>query len=433
LSDITDAATADVGGCPVAHGYDPLDPATLTNPFPQIAALRSDAPVAHMPSYDHYVVLKYDDIERMLFDRDSWSASNASSPLIPVCPAAQEVLNTGFKRVPTLNNADAPRHGPMRRAVFRCMTPARLNALEPMLREYCRELVLAIKDEPVVELVDKLTFPFPGYAAFSLLGFPASDTEQLRKWSSTRVMLTYGRLTDDQQVEVARDIVAFWRYCEAFVTSRMTDPVDDLTSDLGRYAAEHPDEVTEFDIVNMVYSMALAGHETTTNATGNGLRAILPLRDQWQMLIDQPELIPNAVEEMLRFDSPVFLHRRLAKCEVQFGDATIPEGGKVFMGLSPAGRDPEHFADPDTFDVLRDNAKDQLAFGKGAHLCLGAPLARLEMRIVFELLGEYTPNMELVPEQPFEYVPNALFRGLTELHVAPKGLAAAGLAAPASS
>jgi cytochrome P450 len=170
----------------------------------------------------------------------------------------------------------------------------------------------------------------------------------------------------------------------------------------------------------MVYSMALAGHETTTNAIGNGLLALLTNLDQWELLKSRPELAANAVEEIMRFDGSVFLHRRLAKTDVAFEGGTIPEGGKVFMGLGPAGRDPQHFEDADHFDITRENANQHFAFGKGAHLCLGAPLARLEIRIVLELLIELAPDIRLVPDQELEYIPNALFRGLRHLLVNPR-------------
>ena len=161
-----------MSACPVAHDYDPLAPSTLRDPYPVLTEMREAGPVFYLPELDHYIVTRYDDIERVLLDRDTWSASNASSPLNPVCPAAQEVLAAGFKRVPTLNNADPPRHGPMRKAVLACMTPRRLNALEPTLRAYAEDLVESFRNEPVVDFVAEFAFPFPGFAAFSLLGFP---------------------------------------------------------------------------------------------------------------------------------------------------------------------------------------------------------------------------------------------------------------------
>jgi cytochrome P450 len=414
-------------GCPVAHGYDPLDPDVVSNPYPTFNRLRDEGPVFYMPELDHYIITRYDDVEQVLLDRDSWSASNASSPLNAVCPAAQEVLAAGYHRVPTLNNADPPRHGPMRKSVLTVMSPRRLNALEPHLREYADNLVRGFKDEPTIDLVDRLAFPFPGYAAFSLLGFPPEDTERLKAWSAKRVLLTYGRLGEAEQVESAEYIVAFWKYCEGHIAARRAERADDLTSDLLDLADKKPDLLNDFDIVNMVYSMALAGHETTCNTIGNGMRALLTNRDQWQALIDDPSLIPNAIEEILRYDGPVLNHRRVAKVDTVVGGVTIPAGGKVMMCFAAAAHDPTHFDDPDAFEVARDNAELHLGFGKGPHFCLGAALARLEVRIVLDLLTTLTPAMELVPEQQFEYSPNALFRGMRAMMVAPKGL---GVLAP---
>jgi cytochrome P450 len=415
-----------VSGCPVAHGYDPLEPSTVLDPYPVFNRLRDEGPVFYLPDLDHYIITRYDDIEQVLLDRDTWSAANASSPLIPVCAAAQEILTKGFPRVPTLNNADPPRHGPMRRSVLTVMTPRRLNALEPTLRAYAERLVLGLRDEPVVDLVDRLAFPFPGYAAFSLLGFPPDDAETLREWSAKRVLLTYGRRSDAEQVEIADVIVEFWRYCERHVAARRAERADDITSDLLDLADTKPDQLNDFDIVNMVYSMALAGHETTCNTIGNGLRALLSERSQWQRLVDDPALIPNAVEEVLRYDGPVLNHRRVAKVDTEVGSVSIPAGAKVMMCFASAAHDPSQFPDPDAFDVGRADAELHLAFGKGPHYCLGAALARLEVRIVLELLTEHTPAIELVPDQVFEYSPNALFRGLRALMAAPQGLAAAG-------
>jgi cytochrome P450 len=410
--------------CPVAHEYDPLEPSIVLDPYPTLNRLRREGPVFYLPELDHYIVTRFDDIEAILMDRETWSAANASSPLMPVCPAAQEVLSTGFKRVPTLNNADPPRHGPMRKSVLAVMTPRRLRALEPTLREYAEHLVKGFRDTPVIDFVPAYSFPFPGYAGFSLLGFPDSDTETLKEWSRTRVLLTYGRLSEEEQVATARDVVAMWRYVEDFVARRAAEPVDDLTSDLVRLSRDKPEQLNEFDIVNIVYSIALAGHETTTNTIGGGMYALLRNRSQWQRLIDDPSLIPNAVEEILRFDGPVINHRRVAKVDTEIGGVEIPAGSRIMMCFASADRDPAHFGDDaDDLRVDRSEAEMHLAFGKGAHLCLGAPLGRLETQITLELLTTMTPDMELVPDQVIEYSPNLLFRSLKSLLVAPRGLA----------
>jgi cytochrome P450 len=408
--------------CPVAHGYDPLAPTTVLDPYPVFRALREEGPVFYLPELDHYIITRYDDVEQVLLDRDTWSAANASSPLMPICAAAQEVLAGGFHRVPTLNNSDPPRHGPMRKSVLSVMTPRRLNALEPPLRAYAEVIVRELATKDRVDFVDELAFPFPGYAAFSLLGFPPEDTDMLKEWSAQRVLLTYGRLSDEQQVEVANVIVAFWKYCEDHVAARRAQRADDMTSDLLDLADAKPDQLNDFDILNMVYSMALAGHETTCNTIGNGVLALLTNRSQWEAIVADRSLIPNAVEEILRYDGPVLNHRRVAKVDTTVGGVAVPAGAKVMMCFASADHDPAQFTDPDDFLVARENAELHLAFGKGPHFCLGAALGRLEVRIVLELLTEHTPKMALVPDQSFEYSPNALFRGLKALQVAPKGL-----------
>ena len=149
----------------------------MRDPFAVLNKLRDEGPVFYMPELDHFIITRFDDIEKVLLDRETWSASNASTPLNTPCPAAQNVLSGGFKRVPTLNNADPPRHAPMRKAVLACMTPRRLNALEPSLRTYAEALVRELADKPVIDFVDELAFPFPGFAAFTLLGFPVADTD----------------------------------------------------------------------------------------------------------------------------------------------------------------------------------------------------------------------------------------------------------------
>jgi cytochrome P450 len=158
------------------------------------------------------------------------------------------------------------------------------------------------------------------------------------------------------------------------------------------------------------------------NTIGSGLLALLRDQRQWQLLIDDPASIPNAVEEILRFDGPVLNHRRVAKVDTSIGGVDIPAGSRIMMCFAAADRDPTHFGDDaESFRVDRSEAEFHLAFGKGAHLCLGAPLGRLETQITLELLTTMTPDMELVPDQDLQYSPNALFRGLRSLLVAPHG------------
>jgi cytochrome P450 len=408
-------------GCPVTNDVDWLQQDFLVDPYPKLAQLRAASPVFFDEELGYYIVTRYADIEQCLIDRTTFLAQGASSPVWPPIAEAQQVLTEhGSKRVPTLNNADPPRHGPMRKAVFTCMSRARLAALEPELREYATGLVTALVERPVSDLVTDLTFPLPGRAGLGLLGIPVEDFDQIKAWSAGRVLLTYGHLAADEQVQVAKNVIAFWQYIEHYVDERNHDRGDDFTSDVLRYHDARPDEVTIDDIVNIVFAMALAGHDSTTNAMGNMLRHLLAHQDQWRALVDDRALIPNAVEESLRFDGPVSGHRRTVAFDTELGGVPLPAGAKLVLLFASADRDGTHFPQPDRLDVGRENAADHLSFGKGVHFCLGAPLARMEMRIALELLTEHAPGMHLVPGQDFPYVPITMFRSLEHLLVEPR-------------
>lgn len=402
---------------PASHAVPWFDPEFQHDPYPLLSQWREEGPVFHDSEFDHFVVTRYDDIEKVLLDRDTFAAANASSPIYPPCKEAQEILaREGYKRVPTLNNADPPRHAPMRKAVFTCMNRRRLLALESEVRLQAEKLVEGLAAKPETDLVADLAHPLPAHAALGLIGTPPEDTDKIKSWGDKRVLLSYGGLSKQEQMEVAENVGAFWRYCEDFVAQRDRDRRDDFTSDLLGYRDEHPDLVTIDDCVNIIYSMVLAGHESTTNAIASGLRHLLAARDQWQALVDDRSLIPNAVEESLRFDPPVLGHRRITACDTEISGVPLAKGSRLIMLFGSAHRDPRHFGDDaDRFDVRREDARTHLTFGKGVHFCLGAPLARLEMEVVLELLAERTPNLTLLDDQPMPYANNALWRTLTQL------------------
>jgi cytochrome P450 len=405
-------------GCPVLHHFDPLVQDFLASPYPVMSAWRGESPVFYEPTLEYYVVTRYRDVQRIMSDRTHFSAANASSPMWPVDDEAKQILDQGFPRVPTLNNADPPRHTVMRKAVLSCLPPRRFAALEPSLRDYARGLVERVVSEPVVDLVDTFTFPFPAFGAFSLIGFPAEDTDLIRDWCRPRVLLSYGRLPPSEQGAVATRVVEFWHYIEQFVHDRHAHLTDDFTSDLLRLHDADPDRVTEPDIVNIVYSMALAGHETTTNLLTNTIHALLSDRERWERLRADRSLIPGALEEGMRFDSPILCWRRIAREDVDVGGFTIPADAKVLLLFGSAHYDPDEFADPEVFDPGRANASDHFAFGHGAHYCLGAPLARLEGKIGLELLIEAAPEMHLAEHQP-RYSPTLVLHGIERLLVEP--------------
>jgi cytochrome P450 len=320
------------------------------------------------------------------------------------------------------------------------MSPRRLRALEPVVREWSAEQITRMIGMGRADVFSELAFPLPALTGFQLLGFPVEDLEMLKSWCADRVEFTYGRAAPEDHVRVATNVAAFWEYTNRFVALRIADPVDDLASDLARRHLEDPDAFTPRDIATVLFEMAVASHETTTNLLTNGLRRLLEQRAQWEALVEDPALIPNAVEECLRYDGSVVGWRRRAVEEVEVGGVTIPEGATVFVLFASANRDPAQFDDPERFDVRRRDARKHMTFGKGIHFCQGAPLARMEVRVCLELLTQMAPELTIVPEQDFHYVPNVVMRGPSSLWVdftapmaAPSPSTSAGLSAPSAT
>jgi cytochrome P450 len=201
------------------------------------------------------------------------------------------------------------------------------------------------------------------------------------------------------------------------VARRTQDPRDDFTSDLilardGEMPALNSQEMT-----TIVYGLLLAGHETTTSLLANALRRLLTDLDAWKEIGRDSSLIPNAIEEVLRLDSSVIAWRRKTTQAVEIGSVPVPADANLLLLLGSANRDPAVFENPDRFDIYRTNAKDHLSFGHGVHYCLGAPLGRLEARVVIEVLSERLPGLRLVPEQKLPFQPNTSFRGPLSLLV----------------
>lgn len=400
--------------CPVTTA-DPFSPAFLADPCAALDPLREEGPVHYSPVLDMWVVTRHADIDAIFRDPETYSAAIAQDPIYPLAEEARAVLATGFRAGATMSNCDPPKHTRIRRHNMRAFSARRIAAVEPQVRATAAELIDTALCEPEFDLVASLSFPLPASMIFTFIGFPPADTELLKSWCGKRTLFSWGQPSVGEQVEIAENMVRYWRYCEAFVDNRIAEPADDFTSDLARVHREDPGSLERDEIVGVVYGLSFAGHETTTNLTSNAVRRLLENRAQWEAIRSDPSLIPNAVEEVLRFDTSVIAWRRVTTRAVEIGGVAVPERARLLLSLASAGRDPRTFTDPDTFDVRREGAREHLAFGKGIHFCLGAPLARIEVRVVLELLIERAPDLELVPDQEFVFSPNVSFRGPQEL------------------
>jgi cytochrome P450 len=405
-------------GCPVAPGFDPLDRVFLADPFAVLAHLEGAEPVFYAPAIDYYVVTRYADIEAVFRDNETFSAANAQLPLVSLDRRAADILLAGGHRPqPSMVSLDEPEHRRLRGPAARALTPRRVAAMEPTIRSTLADLLDALDPSVPVDLVAGLTFPLPATVIFSFMGVPPEDYAQLKAWCGHRATLAWGRPAPDEQVEHATNMAAYRRYLRELVAAKHTDRADDFASALLAIHDEDPEALSHEDIASILFSLSFAGHETTNYLIGNVVRRLLEQPDRWARLVDEPPLIPNAVEETLRYDPSVPVWRRVTTRPVTLGGVDLPAGAKLFLWLAAAGRDPEVFDDPDEFCLERPNAKRHLAFGKGIHYCLGSALGKLEAQLALEELTRRYPTLRLVADQKLTFHPNISFRGPQRLLV----------------
>lgn len=406
--------------CPVTHEFKPFDPTYLKDPYRFFNPLREKHPVVYSPEYDLYLVTRYEDMVKILHDRETFLAANSTIAFRPPAPEAAAILQKGFPRKPTFTNADPPRHPKMRRSAQKCLNRERIEKTQRTLQQFVDQQIDKILEKPIADLVEDLVPELTLYAGFKLLGFPLEDTELVKSWCGKRILLTYGELPVEEQIVAAQNLVDFWDYCRKFVRSRQEQPADDLTTDLLELA-KVSDDLTVEDVDNMIYSLALASHETTANGILNGLIVVLKNRELWNQLVAEPGLIPNAVEELFRMNSPTFTHRRLTSCDTEIAGVPIPKGATIMMAMISGNHDERQFPDPETLNIHRPNANEHLTFGKYWHFCLGAPLARFEYNLVVERLTQRCPRMSMLPDQEIDYLPIVLVRAPDKLLVRPDG------------
>jgi cytochrome P450 len=402
----------------LAARFDPFHDPYLADPYPFFAEARAATPAFYSPNLDYWVVTRYHDIRYIFQTPKVFSAVNTLEPLQPICPAARRLLvEGGFRPIPTLTNSDPPGHSRVRRLANVAFTTRRVADMEPFVRELTGRFLKERAPSGRADLVRDLAWELPALVIFRVLGIPDEDVPRVKAGAESRLLLMWGRPSEDEQVRLARGMAAFWRYAEALVASRAEQPRDDFTSDLLLARDGDLPALSHHEVTQIVYELLFAGHETTTGMITNAFRQLLTHRQAWEEVCRDPSFIPNALEEVRRFDSSVIVWRRKTTQAVEIGGVPIPTGANLLLLLGSANRDPAVFDDAERFDIHRPNAKDHLSFGYGAHFCLGAPLARLEVRVVVEELSARLPSLRLVPGQSLRFQPNTTFRGPLSLLV----------------
>ncbi len=397
--------------------FDPFHPDHRRDPYPHYHALRESDPVQRHPLLPAWVLTRYCDVLAALRD-PRFSVDRTRSNLFRGSQSPLKQLGEGFRRA-FLNMMlfrDPPDHTRLRNLVNKVFTPRMVGSLRPRIQKIVDDRLDAVEERGEMDLVRDLADPFPVTVIAEMLGIPAADREEFRRWSRDLIALTEptALFTPGAADSAERSLGEMRSYFDGVVAERQAEPRDDLLSALAR-AGEDGDRLNGDELFAMSVLILIAGHETTANLIGNAVLALLRNPGERKRLVDDPSLIQSAVEEFLRYDSVVQATARIALEDCEIGGRTIPEGDALILVLGAANRDPAQFTEPDRLDLGRQENR-HLAFGFGAHFCLGAGLARLEATVALGTLLRRFPKLEGDVSEP-DWKPTALLRGLASLRL----------------
>ncbi len=407
-------------GCPVDNDFSPFNTEYQKNPYAILKEHRHDRPVFFSKKLNCLVLTRMADIVEVFLNPNVFSSENVQHPVTPICDAARDVLAAeDYDPLPVLSNGQPPNHTRVRKHAHAGFSPRRMKVLEPYVRRRVETLIdeMIAKGSPA-DFVDAVETSLSGETIYRFVGFPEEDDLTIKNWSANRLAFTWGKSSEDEQVLIAENMLAYWRYCAAYVEKRLNEPADDFTSELLAAHKANPEELEVREIVSIIYGLSFAGYEIVINLMSNCLINLLSNRSHWQSICNDPALIADAITEVIRFDSPQTGWRRLALEDTEIAGYKIPAGTELFLSLASANHDEEVFENPEVFDIFRENARAHISFGKGIHFCLGNRLAILQAKIVLETLAERLPALKLTENQKFSCYPNITLRGPDELWLA---------------
>jgi cytochrome P450 len=400
----------------VSAEFAPWDVAFVANPYPAYAELRARGRIHYDERTDHWLVPHHADVNALLRDRRFGRTylhvathAEMGRPEEPEwhAPFWTLIRNGMLDREP-------PDHTRLRKLAASAFTPRVVERLRPHIQQIADDLLDAVAGAGELDLVADLAEPLSVTVIAELLGVPEADRHLLRPWSARICGMYELNPTDETARRAVRASVEFSDYLGGLIAERRRSPRDDLISGLAQVVDEGGDRLSEGELIGTCVLLLNAGHEATVNATGIGWWTLLAHPDQLALLRADPALLPSAVEELLRWDTPLQLFERWVLEDAEICGVPVPKGAELGLLFGSANRDPAVFERADVLDLTRAH-NPHLSFGAGVHYCLGAPLGRLELQLSFATLLRRLPGMELVAEP--EWRPAYVVRGLKGLRV----------------
>jgi cytochrome P450 len=408
--------------CPI-HQIIPMHPAMLKEPYVMNERLRNEAPVFQDPTTGIFFISRYEDVVSMSMDHKTFSSTmpgRGTGSLASDDPEILEITEQGYPNVNTMLTQDPPLQRRYRKFVDGAFSPANLRALEPFIEATSHELIDSFAARGQCEFLSEFGVPLPLTVIASQLGVPLDDLPLLRKWTNAFIGNLSQQLDHEGMLQAARDIVEFQHYFVSRMEERRAEPRDDILSKVVNASIDGEKPLNDAECLSMLSQILVAGNETTSASLVEGIWLLIRNPDQYEIVRQEPteQNISSLVEEILRYTSPSANMFRRTTRDVTMNGVTIPENSVCFARFASANMDSERFEEPMKFDITRDNLRAHVAFGKGAHHCLGAALSRREMNVGFKVIFERLQNFRMAPGAPEpEFSANALLHGLTGLEI----------------
>lgn len=395
--------------------YDPRNKATINDPIPVLRTLQDHAPVYWCDALRGWVITRNEDVKKVLRS-DDFSADR----ITPFYEAQSQERQASIQQLIRYLNTwvafkDPPDHTRLRKLMKTVFSPETVAGQRGVVERSVTRLIDRLEDQESFDFISEFAFPLPAMVILDLLGLPEEDMEDLKTWSNKMQLFIGSATTSPEKYDLAEEgAIRMASYFRDIITERERNPGNDLITHL-LALREVDDALTEDEVIGTSMLFLFGGHETTTNLIGNGVRALLRHPEERQRLIDAPELIDSAVEEILRYDGPTGASVRIVKNTHVLHGVELTAGERVFVMINAANHDPRAFKDPEVFDITR-SPNLHLTFNFGPHFCMGAPLARLEGQVAIGEIIKRLPGLRLAATD-YDYMDTMIMRGLREMAV----------------